>query len=62
MNNIRLHATMALDSEMRKGTIPPQHVLDKIADRAFSGGFKIGRKNICPKCFTAKPVNGACCE
>jgi hypothetical protein len=42
---------------------PSQATLDKIADQTITGGFKIARSNMCPGCFTARPVNGLCgCE
>jgi hypothetical protein len=44
------------------GNVPPAAVLDRIADEKFSGGFKLVKKNLCPKCFLYRPVNGACCE
>lgn len=34
--------------------------LDREADLKLSGGFKTGKNNICPKCFTARSVNGTC--
>lgn len=50
-----------LIGEKRTGKMPPQFVLDKIANQKLSGGYKTVKSNICPKCFTAKSVNGTCC-
>lgn len=41
-------------------TMPSPAVLDAAADRAFSGGYKIGPKNICPGCRLARSANGTC--
>jgi hypothetical protein len=36
---------------------------DRDADRKFSGGFNISKRNICSKCYEAKSTNGSCsCE
>jgi hypothetical protein len=63
MNSIELSARLALDAEYRAGLPkPPNWVLDRLADRALDGGYKIGkgRKNVCPLCFTTRSVNGTC--
>ncbi len=61
MNNIQLSATLKIDAEYR-ATLkrPPQHILDKIADDKISGGYKIGKKQICKSCNMAKYANGTC--
>lgn len=40
--------------------MPPQFVLDRIADEKFSGGFSLKKKNLCEKCFTYRSKNGEC--
>lgn len=49
-----------LKAEKRTNKMPPQAVLDKMADQKLSGGFKTYKSNICTECFTAKSVNGSC--
>lgn len=49
-----------LTAEKLTNKMPPQHVLDKIADQKLSGGYKTYKSNICPNCFEAKSVNGSC--
>jgi hypothetical protein len=43
-----------------ESTMPPQHLLDAIADRQMSGGYKITKKNTCKKCHMVKFANGTC--
>jgi hypothetical protein len=38
--------------------IPPQRVLDEIADRALDGGYNVS--NQCDRCFTARSCGGTC--
>jgi hypothetical protein len=38
--------------------IPPQRVLDEIAERALTGGYDVS--NQCPVCFTARSCGGTC--
>ena len=40
--------------------MPPQHVLDAIADEKFSGGFNLRRKNLCSVCNEFRSKNGVC--
>ena len=40
--------------------VPPQFVLDKIADEAFTGKFNTKRKNLCNTCYEFKSSNGTC--
>jgi hypothetical protein len=52
-----------LRSEKRDGKMPPQSVLDRIADQKLSGGYKRirnGQSNVCGECFETKSVNGSC--
>ena len=42
------------------GTMPPQAVLDRIADETISGKFNTKRKNLCGGCFQYKSFNGTC--
>lgn len=42
--------------------MPPQVVLDRIADEKFSAGYKIGRKQVCQKHFIAVSKSGKCIE
>ena len=39
---------------------PPQHVLDRLADEAFTGGYQISPANLCSTCFTYRSCNGSC--
>jgi hypothetical protein len=43
-----------------EGSIPPQYVLDRLAEEAFTGKYDVSASNICPSCFTAKSANGTC--
>jgi hypothetical protein len=38
---------------------PPQSVLDAIAERSLTGGFKVDRKP-CGSCFQFRSANGSC--
>ncbi len=38
--------------------VPPQWLLDRIADRALTGGWNARRT--CSRCFQALPVTGTC--
>jgi hypothetical protein len=49
-----------LSAEKRTNKMPPQHVLDRMADQKLSGGFKTYKSNICTECNEAKSVNGSC--
>jgi len=40
--------------------MPPQWLLDKIADEKFSGGFVLKRRNLCNVCFEYRSANGTC--
>lgn len=40
--------------------MPSSVTLDRIADRALSGGFKVIKSNLCPECREYRSVNGAC--
>lgn len=40
--------------------VPSAKVLDAIAEAKITGGFKTGRANQCPGCFTARSANGSC--
>ncbi len=65
-SNLRLGAILdAQTAERKSATVPPQWVLDKIADQSITGGYKIGKKraNVCARCFTTRCANGVClCE
>jgi hypothetical protein len=50
----------ATSCECNPRTMPPMWVLDRIADEKFSGGFDVRKSNVCPNCFEARSVNGAC--
>jgi hypothetical protein len=52
--------TARKDRDSTRGTCPPQWVLDKIADKKFSGGWNIRRSNTCLGCFQVYSVNGTC--
>jgi hypothetical protein len=42
---------------------PPSWVLDSIAERTLTGGFKTTRRNLCRACWTYRSTNGSClCE
>jgi hypothetical protein len=50
------------------GARPSQATIDRAADLALSGGYKLrvpngrrgGAGNVCPTCFCARSVNGSC--
>jgi redox-regulated HSP33 family molecular chaperone len=52
------HLTDVTDE--KTSTMPPQWLLDKIADEKLTGGYNVRKSNICPGCFEAKSVNGSC--
>lgn len=53
----------AILDQPRPGAMPSQAVLDRIADRSITGGYRTGKRNRCPQCFTARSANGTCsCE
>lgn len=39
---------------------PPSWVMDRLAEEAFTGKYNVAQSNICPSCFTARPVTGEC--
>jgi hypothetical protein len=43
-----------------KNTCPPGWVLDLMAERKMTGGFKTKPDNLCQGCNTYRSVNGAC--
>lgn len=42
------------------GNVPPQFVLDRIADESLTGKFNVKRANLCGECFQYKSCNGEC--
>lgn len=40
--------------------VPPQWVLDKIADEKITGKYNTKRTNLCGTCNTYKSVSGTC--
>jgi len=42
------------------GGIRAMIAADKAADRAFDGGFRIVKQNLCHDCFEYRSVNGSC--
>lgn len=40
--------------------MPPQSVLDELADRALDGGWNTRKSNTCPDCYEVRSVNGSC--
>ncbi len=65
-SNLRLGALLDAQTADRKAqAMPPQWVLDKIANQSITGGYKIGKKraNVCERCYSKRSVNGTClCE
>ncbi len=59
-SNIALNARLG----DRGANVPPAHVLDVIAERKITGGYRIGRANRCTIHNVARSVNGTCmlCE
>ena len=53
-------AFFAEQAGFKKSTMPPQWLLDRLAEEALTGGYDVSPQNICPSCFTARSVNGAC--
>lgn len=39
---------------------PPQSVLDRIAERGYTRGYDLSRKNLCQSCWTYRFANGTC--
>jgi hypothetical protein len=33
---------------------------DRLADKAFTGGYNLKKTNLCSECFTYKSENGTC--
>ena len=41
-------------------SMPPQHVLDRLAEEGITGKYDVSPGNICPSCHTARSVVGSC--
>lgn len=60
-NGAKLRAELKNSStEFRSNRVPPQAVLDKIAERKITGGYKIVKRNLCKVCFQYRSANGSC--
>jgi len=48
------------DFGVEKGNVPPQWVLDRMAEEKITGGYRTRKDNLCDRCHTYRSVNGAC--
>jgi hypothetical protein len=56
---LAIHRGRHDDNDDRPG-IPPQWLLDLIADRKMTGGFSTRPSNLCHGCCQYRSVSGAC--
>lgn len=43
-----------------EGTLPPQWLLDRLAEESITGKYDVSASNICDVCFTARSTSGTC--
>jgi hypothetical protein len=44
-------------------SMPPQWVLDKVAEESITGKYNVKRSNLCERCYQYRSANGTCgCE
>jgi NADH:ubiquinone oxidoreductase subunit len=43
-----------------KGTVPPQWVLDRIAEERITGKYNVRKSNLYDECHEYRSVNGTC--
>jgi hypothetical protein len=55
----RAHAAKTA-AQLDAPNMPPQWVLDELAERKLTGGFNVRPSNLCYGCRTYRSVNGTC--
>jgi hypothetical protein len=60
VNQTQLRFCKDLYNEKIVRKVPPQYILDKIADEKLTGKFNVRKSNVCQSCYVAKSVNGSC--